>query len=354
MGRADTGLMKEINLNAVRRAMRRLETATKPQLSAETGLSVVTIAALVRELAERGELTEEALAPSTGGRPASVYRFEYAYSLALVLHLHEREGRDTVFASVVDLRGDSLLREQKPFDALNTESLLRWIGRLLERFPAVRVLALGIPGQTVDGRITVSSHERLRDVNPAALLEERFGLPVLVENDVNAAVRGYEAGLRREDEPEEGRLVLGIYFPEKYPPGMGISLDGRIVPGRSGMAGEIKFLPLDVDWAAPPQGEELLQVIARLVRILTAVLAPDRIVLYRDRGEEAEAPAGWARIWAEELESSELPAAPEIYWSRNFSDDFSHGLTALALGALERLLHHTDTRKGLNVWQPGF
>ena len=112
MGRADSGLMKEINLNAVRRAMRRLETATKPQLAAETGLSVVTIASLIRELTQRGELTEEALAPSTGGRPASVYRFDYTYRLALVLHLHEREGLDTVFASVVDLRGRPLLRQQ--------------------------------------------------------------------------------------------------------------------------------------------------------------------------------------------------------------------------------------------------
>lgn len=59
--------MKEINLNNVRQVMKRMETATKPQLAAMTKLSVVTVNSLVKELSGLGELFEDLVVPSNGG-----------------------------------------------------------------------------------------------------------------------------------------------------------------------------------------------------------------------------------------------------------------------------------------------
>lgn len=61
--------MKEINLNNVRQVMKRMETATKPQLAALTKLSVVTVNSLVKELSELGELFEDLVVPSNGADP---------------------------------------------------------------------------------------------------------------------------------------------------------------------------------------------------------------------------------------------------------------------------------------------
>lgn len=373
MKRADTMLMKEINLNAVRQMLKRKESATKPQLSAETGLSVVTVAALVRELAERGELTEEETGPSTGGRPATVYRYDYQHSLALVMHLHEQGGVDTVFASVIDLRGEELGRDVQVFDDLDKASALDWVEGLLLAWPGVRTVAIGIPGQAVNGTIEVSSHERLIGLRPAQLIGDRFGLPVQLENDVNAALQGWladksEAGANRAaeasqagqaneagqpeeadtpdeaDEPENGSgIVLGLYFPEKYPPGLAISIDGRTVAGKKGMAGEIKYLPLGIDWGRPPQGAAFDEAACKLAHTAAVLLAPHRIVLYGAQTEQAS----WSGVWKAYVDRHPLPAEPDIRWSARFAEHFAAGMRELALKALEPKLPYAESGREL-------
>lgn len=66
MKKANANLIKEINLNNVRQAMKRVETATKPQLAALTKLSVVTVNSLVKELHDLGEIFEDETVPSNG------------------------------------------------------------------------------------------------------------------------------------------------------------------------------------------------------------------------------------------------------------------------------------------------
>ncbi|NGZ74725.1 ROK family protein [Saccharibacillus alkalitolerans] len=335
MKRADTTLMKELNLNAVRRALRKTGSATKTRLAADTGLSVVTVAALVRELEERGELTEEADVTPTGGRPASVYRFDYGHRLALVMHLHERRSADTVFAAVVDLSGRALTQETRPFESLDREAFLDWIESLLLAFPRIRVVGLGIPGQAVGGRIEVSSHERLRGQNPAELIGERFGLPVLLENDVNAALRGYlaAAGADREARAEEDDTgtVLGLYLPDKYPPGMAISINGELIAGKRGMAGEIKYLPLGIDWERSPEGALWSEAVCKIVHTASALLAPHRIVLYGDRKDGGS----WSEDWRRYVRRHPLPSEPDIEWCDRFAEHFASGIREWALQALE-------------------
>lgn len=330
MKRADTTLMKEINLNTVRRTLKVMETATKPQLAAETGLSVVTVAALVRELAERGELNEEDNGTSTGGRPATVYRFDYGHRLALSLHIHEREGIDTVFASVVDLRGDVRNHEERLFDTLDRDSFLRWIESLMQAYPQIRTIGLGIPGQAVEGRIEVSSHDKLRGTYPAKWIEEHFGVPALLENDVNAALHGYLLEEIGDEEVEDG-VVIGLYFPTKYPPGMAISWNGILIGGKRGMAGEVKYLPLDLDWSRPPTGEVWNEIVCRIVHTVSVVLAPERVVLYGARTDTGS----WTACWEAYIRRHPLPAEPDIRWSERFAEHFASGLQDLALKTLE-------------------
>ncbi|OWA37571.1 hypothetical protein B9G55_05835 [Saccharibacillus sp. O16] len=340
MKRADTTLMKEFNLNAVRRVLQKRGSATKPQLAAETGLSVVTIAALVRELEERGELIEGSDGASTGGRPASVYRFDYTHQLALVMHLHEIQGVDRVLATVIDLSGRALVEEKQNFESLDWKTFSSWVHDFLAAFPRIRVLGLGIPGQAVHGRIEVSSHKRLIGQNPVELLGKKFGLPVVLENDINAALRGYlaaeseqkEAGEEQADQGDlEGETVLGLYFPDRYPPGMAISINGELVAGKQGMAGEIKYLPLGIDWENPPEGASWSKAVCQLVHTAAVVLAPHRVVLYetpRDLGT-------WGQEWRRYVSQHPLPVEPDIEWCERFSEHFASGIRSWTLKALE-------------------
>ncbi|WP_260681943.1 ROK family protein [Alkalicoccobacillus porphyridii] len=326
MSSSNGRFVKEINLNNVRNNLAQLELATKPQLADATGLSVVTINSLVKELLVTGEIQKDETTPSTGGRPAATYRFNYQYSLALILLFNEHHWKDELVASVVDLRGETLISETHIIPVFHSSHFEDLIKRLLSLYPAIKIIAIGIPGQAVNGEITVSSHERLKGLRMVDTLQNTFTIPVLLENDVNAAVSGYCAHTCQE----KNTCVVAVYFPDKYPPGVGIYLNGHIVKGKNGMAGEIKFLPLDVTWDGGWESEEFIEVACTIVQTLNAVLAPDQIVLYQNVVSENQFQTAWSHYESK----YEMASKPDIILSRPFQDDFHEGIQSLALKEL--------------------
>lgn len=323
---ANANLMKEMNLNHVRQVMRRAETATKPQLAALTKLSVVTINSLVKELHEYGEIIEDEVAPSSGGRPALTYRYNYDYSQALVMYIKEKQGQVLLSATVVNLDDRILLKEEHLMPVFNLSRFYEAIGGILEQYPSVKVMGVGIPGQTVNGEIMVSSRPELTGYRMVEELHGQFGLPVMVENDINAAISGYCAGYELDDE----ECVIGIYFPDNHPPGMGIYLDGKIVKGKNGMAGEIKFLPGSPDWYQLLEDAEFGDAACRMVHCINVVLAPHKIVIYQDRVKAEVLSQAWEAYSLQHV----MPAYPEIVIQETFQQDFESGMRWLTLREL--------------------
>lgn len=330
MKKANANLMKEINLNIVRKAMKRVETATKPQLASLTKLSVVTVNSLVKELYELGELFEDDIVPSNGGRPALTYRYNYNFSLALVVYLKEKQGEELISATVVNLENDQLAKEEYTMPVFDRQRFYEIIEHYIGLYPSIKVIGIGIPGQAVNGEITVSSHRELTGFRMIEEIESQFGLPVMVENDVNAAISGYSM----KEDLEGDQCVLGMYFPLKYPPGLAIYLDGRIVKGKNGMSGEIKFLPIGLDWSQDMTTEKFGHAVCKIIHTVNAVLAPDKIVIYQYR-MEAEA---WSQAWETYRLQHPMPSYPEVVLKQTFQEDFEAGMRWLTLQELEPTL----------------
>ncbi|MEO3945963.1 ROK family protein [Gorillibacterium sp. CAU 1737] len=328
MKNANANLMKEINLNNVRQVMKRMETATKPQLAALTKLSVVTVNSLVKELQDRGEMVEDEIVPSNGGRPALTYRYNFDYSLALVLYMREKEGQEQITASVVNLEDRVLFKEELVMPVFERQGFYEVMERLLEAYPSIKVIGMGIPGQAVNGIVTVTGHRELTGYRMIEEIESQFGLPVVVENDMNAAISGYCA----KQAADEESCTVGIYFPAQYPPGMGIYLDGKIMRGKQGMAGEISFLPTAMlDWHGKLAPEVFLAGACRIIQSVNAVLAPDKVVIYQDRVGATV----WESAWKAFLRQTPMAANPEVVQLDTFQEDFEAGMRWLTLKALE-------------------
>lgn len=324
---ANANLMKEININNVRQVMKQVETATKPQLASLTKLSVVTVNSLVKELCELGELYEDETIPSNGGRPALTYRYNYDFSLALVIYMNDKQGQDVITATVINLENTILLKEEHTLPEFDQTEFLGIIEPILAQYPSIKGIGIGIPGQTVNGEITVSSHQQLKGVRMVEEIEARFGLPVMVENDVNAAVSGYCS----QQEIDEGNSVIGMYFPTHYPPGMGIYLNGKVVKGKNGMAGEIKFLPLEIDWYSPMKPDVFAERVYQMIHTVNAILAPDRVVVYQSQVEAETFIRGWESYRAGQL----MPVFPEVIINESFQEHFEAGMRWLTLKELE-------------------
>ena len=162
-------------------------------------------------------------------------------------------GGTTVAAGLVSVDGRVLEHVQAPTHERGVGTALETIVELLDRLQdgarargvTVTGVGIGIPG-TVDaerGVIGVDVHyaPELVGVPLAARLGPRVGVPVFVDNDVNAlALAEWMWGAGRGARSLV-MLALGTGV------GGGIVLDGRLHRGAAGFGGELGHVPIDFD-----------------------------------------------------------------------------------------------------------
>lgn len=327
MAVGNVNLMKQINLNTVRRIMKENKKATKPQLAKLTGLSVVTINSLVEVLLRNGEIFINEEEISSGGRPATIYSFNEEYSLGLILYTSEYELKDLIHIAVVNLYGEVIESSKTILDEVLEESFDLEINKMIEKYPNIKSIGIGMPGQEIQGKMEISDYKYLEGKAFVEHLRNEFQIPVLFENDVNAAVLGYCISNQCED-----KNVVGIYIPEKYPLGTGIFINGDIYRGKDGFAGEAKFLPGEIEWSNPKDvSENILLALKNLIITFTCILNPDILVIYRENLTKEE--MNLVILECKKTINEEI--LPEIIVSNNFSEDFKEGIKEIALKPLE-------------------
>ncbi|GAA0372525.1 ROK family protein [Bacillus horti] len=328
MEKANGKVIKKQNLNHLRKELKRIGTATKAILSQNTGLSVVTVNSLLAELLETGEVKEDKIVPSGGGRPALTYSYNPNFRLAIVLLLNENHGEDMLVVHVVNLFGERIFKEEHVMPHYDYRQFDNVITKVISEFPKISAIGIGIPGQSIDGQITVSSHKNLIGVQLLKHLENTYQLPILLENDINAALKGY---CSTHQMTNQDNLVVGLYFPKHHPPGMAIYRNGYIEKGQYGMAGEIKFLPLQIDWKSVLSDEDFIQVFCQITHITNVILAPHKIVIYQNKIADRLL----SEQWQSYLMNHYMPSTPEMAFLHSFELDFYKGVKTSILQQIE-------------------
>ena len=209
-----------------------------------TGLSRTTVSSLVAELLSEGVLSELAgpHAPARGGgRPATLLGFDPDAGGVLGVHL----GHDGVRVLLANLSGGVLGERQREIDVdhLPADSLAYVADTARELVDASghtmdRVIGMGVavsaPVQLVSHALRTPSMLRdWTDIDIAARLRERLGVPVHVGNDANlGALAEWTFGVGR------GADDL-IYLMLSDGVGAGLILNGRPYEGAAGAAGEL-------------------------------------------------------------------------------------------------------------------
>lgn len=324
---ADAKLMKELNKRQLRRILRQCKEATKPELADRTGLSVVTINSLLEDLLKTGEVVQSGLAPSGGGRPSTRYQYRPDYRYTVLLYGHQSEGRNLMHLAVVNLMGECVWRKEEYFDEILVESFEAVLDDVIGRFPEIGLLAFGLPGEVVDDVVTIHDYQALVGPEFMAHYKERYHLPVVFENDINAMTYG----ACREGDVEKA-TVAGIYLPRIYPPGAGLVIQGKIYYGMSHCAGELAGLPVPFSWDSLDYGREndVLENLKLLTAVYGFTVAPETLIFYGD-------------FFTEELQEQlraysgrllEGKFHMDLIFAENLERDYEEGMKRLALEAL--------------------
>ncbi|MEQ1736379.1 MAG: ROK family transcriptional regulator [Rhodoglobus sp.] len=218
--------------------------ASRADLARALNVSPALMTSLTKDLLADGLLVELDHSPSQGGRPARM--------LGIVSSAGRAIGVKVVADHVafVEVGIDGLVRRSaiEPFTA-SANTMLSDLAALLRRFIAggsnepLLGIGVGVPG-SVDRQgngLVDSAQLGWQQVPIGAALRREFALPVLVENNVNAlavAERLYGVG-RKHDNFLVVTIGTGV--------GAGIVIDGVVLRGNAGGAGEIGHIPVAED-----------------------------------------------------------------------------------------------------------
>ncbi|MFI9783147.1 ROK family protein [Kitasatospora sp. NPDC051984] len=212
------------------------------------GLSPSTVTRLLAPLIQDGYLSETGQQSETGlGRPQRLLQVNTEQHLVVGIQI----ARTHVAAVLTDLGAHPMLRLERTLESTEPAHVLsvaaELTARLVERAPTAGARVLGI-GVGVGGHVDVEngvcrSAVRLgwRDVAVAAPLSAATGLPVVVNNDVNALVIAERWFGEGRDVESFAVIAVGRGV------GGGLMLQGALHSGASGLAVEFGHLPIAPD-----------------------------------------------------------------------------------------------------------
>ena len=239
-------------IDKVRAALRELGEATRPQLAAATGLSLVSCNQAMAELCRLGEAQEMGIIPSGGGRPVLQYRLNARHAYTAYFKAERKGSLISVSLEVCDLNGTCLHAYQAEFAYLGKESLDAWLD-----------------SRRISHKLHRISLEIPPDILPAGLethLESRYHCSARILNTADALA-----------DHEEDTLTL--YIQQGQNPVCTLRRGGSHIH-----SGPLGLLPLPASWLTLDYSDHTLveEMLARLITMLACTLAPSRFVLFAD------------------------------------------------------------------------
>ncbi|MDQ0455864.1 ROK family transcriptional regulator [Rhizobium paknamense] len=248
-------VLRQISVRAAMDLLLHEGPMSRATLAKKTGLSKQTMSEVIRTLEESGWVQVKGIVSGKVGRSAITYEVSPEAGFALGVDL----GATTVRLALVNIVGTIVDESESASRGLSGAALLSLVHDLVEAMltrtgiarDKVLLAAVATPGVVDPASGALMLAPNMGDLSGLDLvkgLSEALGARVIVENDINAAMvgeswKGCSAGI------ENGAFIsLGTGI------GLGMMINGKLMKGAHGAAGEISYLPFGAD---PYSGESL-------------------------------------------------------------------------------------------------
>ncbi|REK52182.1 MAG: ROK family protein [Thermobacillus sp.] len=245
-GTGDSALIRRINTAIVLECIRNESPLSRARISERTGLNKATVSSLVSNLIAGGLVSEIGTGESSGGRKPVMLLFNAGAGHAVGIDV----GVNYIRGLLTDLAGTPVARRETKIARRSPEDVLPLlhdvIRGLIGDAPASRYgvvgIGIGVSGIVDDGgTILFAPNLNWRNVPLRRLVEERFNLPCVIDNEANAGAAGelrYGAGRGFADQ---------IYVSVGIGIGTGIIINRELYRGKSGFSGELGHMSIAMD-----------------------------------------------------------------------------------------------------------
>lgn len=236
--------VKQNNISLVVRLLHRARVCSRVDLSREAGLSQASITHIISFLIERGIVFETGSVEGKMGRRSIGVSLNTNYKIIGI-----RLERDYYAIGLFNIWGELLTKFDdytynihEPHYVL--EHLIHSISVMLEANTPSEILGIGValPGPFISHKNKIeimSGFPGWEDIDIAAVLRERFPLPIFLEHNANCgALAELWYGVKKN-------YRNAVVIAADVGVGSGIIIDGRLYRGAIGTSGEIGHMSID-------------------------------------------------------------------------------------------------------------
>ena len=328
-------LLKQANLSQIRRVIKRRGTSTRAEIAGETQISSTTVRSLLAEMMENGEIESIGHDKSSGGRKAERYRFkpDKYYGAAICISGSDMHGL------LVGICGEILETVRLEFTGSDYEpAICAFLDELMAR-KDIKSIGIGVPGIVEGGAFwqgTGGSDELCR-YDLGDRLAERYHIPVVMENDLNATAIGFGRCYAKEfprESPE--RANMAYLHLENTCVSAGFIVGGRIVRGFRNFAGELGLIPMEDgrildEWLMSAlDDKDYTDLMIRIISWICGILNPQYVVLGGpDLRTDCIGPIsdGFSALLPKHMTA-------EILYSADMWHDYHDGMASLTAGKI--------------------
>lgn len=221
---------------------------SRADLAKVTGFSKQTTSDVIDEFERQGLVRPVGRTSGNIGRTAVLYELSSDSGHVLGVDL----GGTKLTAAIADIASRVLAEATEPTDPRGGKFVLEQIAKLANRLAReanthpsrIRSIVIGTPGVVSPKTGAIELAPNIADigqVDVAAVLTGMLGSPVAIENDVNLALLGETWHGCAQGISNVAFIALGTGI------GLGLAVNGKLVRGEHGAAGEIGYFPIGAD-----------------------------------------------------------------------------------------------------------
>lgn len=306
----DSSIVKLTNYRSVWGYIHKNKQATIPQIAKSIGLSLPTVTRAIDYGVAEGIINPDGVIGAERGRKAQVYKLNADYMHFLLIYLDS----DVLSYRIHDFRSRTIGSGNIPIcDEKVLSTLENLVMTSVAADPLIAMTAIAVSGVVCKGVVMDSAaFPSLNHIDVAKRLNEKFGLTVLIDNDLHVATNV----ARKYSNYQEGITVLYAYGKRKS--GSGIIANG-----------EVENIPLHT----PDIESERIAFCSERLQAIIALMNPGRVVIYElDEGMDTDKLIGL-------IKSKMKPyLLPEFKLGRDFFEDCFLGLSIVCEVGIKRSL----------------
>ncbi|WP_117161379.1 ROK family transcriptional regulator [Paraliobacillus sp. X-1268] len=239
-------VVKKENKTLVLETIKTNTPISRARVAQLTGLNKGTVSSLVSELIDGNIIGESGPGESSGGRRPVMLLFNHlaGYSIAIDL------GVNYILGLLTDLNGNIICEQRVHFKDKTFEHVMLRLFEIIEDLQqaapeshyGVVGIGIGVPGVVSnDGELLLAPNLEWKRIHLLHVLEERFNLPIVIENEANAGAYGEKVFGVGQDFSNMVYCSIGTGI------GVGLILEEKLFKGFNGFSGELGHMTIEKD-----------------------------------------------------------------------------------------------------------